>query len=144
MYNKYIKNLAPRFTWASAFLSPHVSGDIRPWRLKVAFRLWLPWFYNPRYWALWGLKCQILLTFGICIPQCWCSNLSFVSLSNLSLPLTLSAKPVHLFATYQLSIAQTLNQNSFLHTSHVTSLTCSPNFILPEDLKTSFTKSHLQ
>ena len=43
MYNKYIKNLVPRFTQASAFLSPHTSGDTRPWRLKVAFRLWLPW-----------------------------------------------------------------------------------------------------
>ena len=30
--------------------------------------------YNPRCWALWGLKCQIFLTFGICNPQCECSN----------------------------------------------------------------------
>ena len=27
MYNKYIKDLAPRFIRVSAFLSPHASGD---------------------------------------------------------------------------------------------------------------------
>ena len=43
MYNKYIKTLATCFTWASAFLSPHTFGDTRPWHLKVAFHLWLPW-----------------------------------------------------------------------------------------------------
>ena len=30
MYNKYIENVAPCFTRASAFLSPHASGDTRP------------------------------------------------------------------------------------------------------------------
>ena len=37
MCNKYIKNLAPHFTQASAFLSPYISSDTRPWHLKVAF-----------------------------------------------------------------------------------------------------------
>ena len=31
--------------------------------------------YNPRCWVLWGLKCQIFLTFGICNLQCECSNM---------------------------------------------------------------------
>ena len=35
-------------------------------------------FSIPWCWALWGLKCQILLTFGICIPQCWCSGWVFI------------------------------------------------------------------
>jgi len=43
MYNKYIKTLAPCFTWASAFSSPHTLGDKRPWHVKVSFHLWLPW-----------------------------------------------------------------------------------------------------
>ena len=62
MYNKYIKNLAPRFTRASAFLSPHASDYTRPWHLKVAFRLWLPWYVvkNIVCWTLcyiYGIPC---------------------------------------------------------------------------------------
>ena len=72
MYNKYINNLAPRFTRASAFLSPHTSGDTRPWCLKVAFRLWLPWYVvkNIVCWTLcyiYGILCifqQRLMSFS--------------------------------------------------------------------------------
>ena len=31
-------------------------------------------FCNSKCWVLWGLKCQILFTFDICNPQCWCYN----------------------------------------------------------------------
>ena len=78
-------------------------------------------------------------------------NWQFTITSQLSLSLSnyfslspFFVKPVHLSATYQLSIVQNSYQNTFLHPSHVASLTSSPNFILPADLKASFTKSHLQ
>ena len=37
IYNKYIKNLAPCFTRASAILLPHALGDTRPWHHRSPF-----------------------------------------------------------------------------------------------------------
>ena len=63
MYNKYIKNLAPRFTRVSTFLSPHASDDIRPWHLKVAFCLWLPWVKSCKFQITLNIHCFYITLF---------------------------------------------------------------------------------
>ena len=41
MYDKYIKNLAPHFTWGGTFLSPHAIQGLDALRSLFAFD-WLP------------------------------------------------------------------------------------------------------